>query len=123
MDDVQDCLATELTQSAAADCQTCLNEAMSGSGTSSSRQALSCQDLNQAWCPALSSQCQCGACLREVRGYADCVVDEATRACQLDCSEQGQPNPSTTSSGLAAFSGRGYGFGAAAILAGTIAWM
>jgi hypothetical protein len=125
LDDVQDCLATELTQSEAADCQTCVNNAMDDSDTSTGRQqqgVLSCQDLNGAWCPALSSACQCGACLQKVRGYADCVVDDATQACQLDCSEQGSsPNPSTsTSGGLASFSGRSVRSGAAWMLVGSL---
>jgi hypothetical protein len=129
MGDVQDCLKIELTQADAADCQTCLTEAMRESGTSTGRQGLSCQDVNAAWCPALSSQCQCGTCLSEVRTYAECAVDEATRACELDCAAPSSPSPtrspseSPKSGGLAMVSSGGVGFGVAGILAGTFAWM
>lgn len=101
-DDVQDCLATEVSQAEATNCESCVTEALQGSGLGSGQDVPSCSAINSAICPALASdsECGCGTCADEIETYLACQVDAATAGCELDCGTvNGEGSGPTAASG------------------------
>jgi hypothetical protein len=83
VDSIGDCLATELTQVQASDCDSCVADGLKAVADGWSDN-VSCSTINADMCPVLVS-CGCGTCTETYIAFWDCVVDQLTTGCQLEC--------------------------------------
>jgi hypothetical protein len=95
-EDVQDCLAREISSNDAATCEDCVADALKAV-PSAAGPIPACNDIISGLCPALSSSSSssssggggcaewCGPCSDEILSYLACQVDALTSGCELTC--------------------------------------
>jgi Proprotein convertase P-domain len=83
LDDLRDCLATELSVSQINECSTCLQDSLS---TEASEVVTTCSQIKDRLCFAFSEACDCGSCSDLYLQYLSCASDDyVVGGCQFEC--------------------------------------